>query len=170
MCQCQGCQKNVRIVNKFHKLCLECNNLRLYGNKFGKQYKNTLKSKPLLIKPKKRQINKNNKLSHKVKEPIRLTMLEKDELFYEELFNMSDHKCEECSKALPTNFRDEDGKIVARWRYSHIIPKSIAPKLRHSKKNINHLCLEHHSEWENGDKKGMNIYNKNKLRFPNYLD
>ena len=92
-----------------------------------------------------------------------------DEAFYEECFNSSDHRCEECRKQLPTVFRDEEGKIVARWRYSHVIPKSIAPHLRYVIENINHLCLGCHYRWENGDKSEMKIFTKNLLRFPNYL-
>lgn len=95
--------------------------------------------------------------------------IREDEDFYEECFNNSNHKCEECGKNLPTEFRDDNGKVLARYRYSHVIPKSIAPELRHEEININHLCLEHHQEWENGDKESMKIYLKNKARLPQYF-
>lgn len=93
----------------------------------------------------------------------------RDEELYLESFNSSNHECEECGTSLPNEFRDEDQKIIARWRYSHIIPKSIAPDLRHSVENINNLCLNCHSEWENGFKAGMRIFAKNLKKFPNYL-
>lgn len=92
-----------------------------------------------------------------------------DELFYEKCFNKSDHKCEECGKQLNTDFRDEEGRIVNRWRYSHVIPKSIAPELRHDILNINNLCLFHHMMWENGDKESMKIYEGNVDNFPNFF-
>lgn len=95
--------------------------------------------------------------------------LERDELFYLECFNNSNHKCEECNTSLPDEFRDTDDKIIARYRYSHVIPKSIAPELRHIIENINHLCLECHNKWEHGDKSSMNIFAKNLKNFPNYL-
>jgi len=90
--------------------------------------------------------------------------IDKDEEFYKECFDQSDHRCEECGKRLNDEFRDDDGRVIARWRYSHIIPKSIAPRLRHIVLNINHLCLEHHEMWENGDKESMNIFEKNQER------
>lgn len=95
--------------------------------------------------------------------------LERDERFYEECFNLSNHKCEECGAPLPDQFRDEDGRIIARFRYSHVIPKSIAPELRWKIKNINHLCAECHTEWEHGDKINMKIFTENVKNFPNYL-
>tara|TARA_R110002126_G_scaffold149434_2_gene295385 strand:- start:22 stop:366 length:345 start_codon:yes stop_codon:yes gene_type:complete len=95
--------------------------------------------------------------------------LKLDELFYQECFDASDHKCEECGKQLPTEFRDDEGKINARWRYSHIVAKSIAPELRHSISNINHLCLNHHTQWDFGNKREMKIYAKNARRLPKYF-
>ena len=142
-------------INNHFKLCRECNNERLYGNKYGKVYKNTLKSK----KPLKSSYSKPN---GKTLEKIRL-----DEEFYEKCFSLSDHKCEECGTDLPNRFRDDDGKVIARYRYSHIKPKSTHPKLRHNVKNINHLCLKHHTQWDFGNKEEMKIYESNKQRFPN---
>jgi len=96
--------------------------------------------------------------------------IDRDEAFYLECFNNSNHRCEECGCLLPDEFRDSEGRIIARWRYSHVIPKSIAPHLRHRIENINHLCLTHHSEWENGDKKNMRIFTENAQNFPEFLD
>jgi len=170
--ECSKCRKNKELVNKHFKLCQGCNNERLHGSKYGKSYTNTkLKIKPLRkanTKPK----QKNRKsLYVNIKSGGRRVggMFEQDNQFYEESFNLSDHKCEECGTQLPTEFRDEDGKIQARWRYSHIIPKSIASEIRHDLNNINHLCLKCHSEWENGNKSLMKIFRKNYLKFSKYL-
>lgn len=177
---CRECRQDLPIVNQFHKLCLTCNNIRLHGNKYGKQYDKAVfkiariktrnkPSKSLFFTP-----TPDSKKSEKISfwqnaEKDKVDKIAKDEAFYEKCFNSSDHKCEECGVELPDIFRDENGKVVARWRYSHIIPKSIANELRHNVDNINHLCLQHHKEWENGDKKSMKIYGKNAKKFPNYL-
>ena len=90
-------------------------------------------------------------------------------MFYEKCFNeCTDHSCEECGTDLPKVFR-HDGTIVARWRYSHIIAKSIAPELRHDVKNINHLCFSCHQLWEFETRKDMKIYKTNKERLPKYF-
>lgn len=178
---CKNCDLKKRIVNKHFGLCDECNNIRLHGSKYGKQYKHTKKPRKSLksyennlkqtnkkqsrgTKNRKSLFTTNIKLKKKEK-----TMLELDEEFYKKCFDNSDHKCEECNCDLPTNFRNEDGFIEARWRFSHILPKSIAPELRHNIDNINHLCLSDHQEWENGDKKSMKIYTKNKARWGKYF-
>lgn len=174
---CKNCSRDREIVNKHFGLCLECNNERLHGSKYGKQYK--FKRKPIdfsktskkpiirLNKKKKEAAKKSEFVKIHKREPIDNIKL--DEEFYEKCFNLSDHKCEECGTQLPDIFRDENGKVAARWRYSHIIPKSIASKLRHVVKNINHLCLRCHSKWENGDRESMKIYEENSKRFPNYF-
>ena len=178
---CKNCNKEREITNKHFNLCHECNQERLHGSKYGKQYKYIKKPRKFLRsaqnnfkKPDttKSKVGKNKKslFSPIIKPKNRIkTTLELDEEFYEKCFNNSDHKCEECDCDLPTVFRNEESKIVARWRYSHIIPKSIAPELRHKIKNINHLCLEDHSEWEFGDKRKMKIYNENCKKFPRYF-
>lgn len=168
---CLKCNRDISLVNKFHKLCLECNNIRLHGSKFGKQYKNTLKVNKPLKSARNSRKEKVRRIDHSIKEPEKASMVELDEIFYEECFNScKKHECEECSRELPNYFRNEDGKIEARFRYSHIIAKSIAPELRHTLKNINHLCVLCHSKWDHGDSKSMKIYNKNKKRLPNYLE
>lgn len=151
---CSCCGKPNRIVNKFFWLCMVCNNLRLSKNKKEKE---TLDNSYFVKSLK--QTKKTT--SQKIKE---------DEEFYEKCFNQSNHKCEECGCQLPENFRDENGKVIARWRYSHIIPKSISNELRHNTKNINHLCMKHHMQWEHGDKENMSIYSKNRKLFPNFFE
>lgn len=165
---CKNCNTEKKIINKHFGLCQECNNLRLHGSKYGKTY--TMFKKE--IKPLRKRKNKSKKslFSNVKPTPKRnVERLAKDEAFYEECFNMSDHKCEECGKQLPTEFRDLEGNVNARWRYSHIIAKSIAPELRHDINNINHLCLTHHTQWDHGDKEEMKIYISNKVKFPTYL-
>lgn len=149
---CKKCGFEKYIVNKHYNLCFLCNNSRLEELK--------IKSNISISNRKNRSLQRTKLIKGKILA---------DEVFYEECFNSSNHKCEECGCNLPTEFRNEDGKIVARWRYSHIIPKSIAPKLRHDVRNINHLCLKHHIEWENGDKEKMKIYKGNKSLFKQYF-
>lgn len=35
------------------------------------------------------------------------------------------------------------------------------PEMANDPRNINILCLEHHNQWENGNRKAMRIYEKN---------
>ena len=165
---CKGCKGSKSIVNKHFGLCQECNNIRLHGSKYGKTYIVSKKD----IKPLRRRKKDSKKsLFSNVKPTAKRNVdrLAKDEAFYQECFNMSDHKCEECGKQLPTEFRDDEGNVNARWRYSHIVAKSIAPELRHDTNNINHLCLEHHTQWDFGNKHDMKIYTKNAEKLPKYF-
>ena len=164
---CKNCNIEKNIINKHFGLCQECNNERLHGSKYGKTY--TVSKKE--IKPIRARKNKAKKslFTNLSKGKVSNNNLLLDEAFYEECFDMSNHKCEECGVGLPDEFRDDEGKINARWRYSHIIAKSIAPELRHDTNNINHLCLKHHTQWDHGDKMSMKIYQSNKLKVPNYL-
>ena len=147
MC-CSKCGKGKEIINKHFKLCLVCNNMRLEDRKVSGI--------------------KVEKISHSKKKPNKVQIsIEKDEEFYLECFNSSNHVCEECGAQLPTEFRDEKGKVLARYRYSHIFPKSVYPELRHEISNINHLCLIHHIQWDHGDKTVMKIYELNRKKFPN---
>lgn len=176
---CKLCGDKKVIANKHFHICLECNNQRLHGSKYGKQHTFNSKKKEQRRTSLKENI-KIERLSHKVdkgfKELNKEIRVNKnivlDELFYEECFNNSNHKCEECNTDLPTRFRDEEDMVIARWRYSHIIPKSIAPELRRDIRNINHLCIEDHQKWDFGDqatRRSMKIYEKNQKLFPNYL-
>lgn len=164
---CKGCGKDVKIVNKFWHLCLICNKSRLSEGKEPKKY-NYIKKKTKSRTSKKK--DKTKRMTMTIDSHKKLSMKQKDEIFYEKCFNNSDHRCEECGKELPKQFRDADGKIIARYRYSHTIPKSIAPELRHEIMNINHLCLKDHSEWENGNKEKMKIFKKNVKNFPQFLE
>lgn len=162
---CTKCNSKSKIVNHHYQLCLTCNNLRLKTSKEQKAV--SIYKLPHLEKT---SIKTKKKASKTKTSSTKVNQLKLDEQFYEECFNVSNHKCEECGQQLPDQFRSESGKINARWRYSHIIPKSIAPQLRHDINNINHLCLTCHSRWENGDKQNMNIFGENLTRFPNFLN
>lgn len=174
--ECKSCRESRDIVNSHFQLCLKCNSVRLKMSKGDiqpKVYKYIPKIKESLRGEKKPLREKGKKSLFTNILPKQKTTKEKidlDEVFYEECFNNSDHKCEECEIPLPDYFRDSNNKVVARWRYSHIIPKSIASELRHTVSNINHLCLECHGEWENGDKLKMKIFADNYKKFPNYLN
>ena len=150
---CKSCGKKTRIVNKYWGLCLICNIERLGASKGQSGGK----------------VSKKHKSLPTGSYGSERGNIRADEEFYERCFNNSDHRCEECGRKLPEKFRDDDGKIIARWQYSHIVPKSIAPELRHDMKNINILCLECHMKWENGDRKSMSIYEENKRLFPQYV-
>ncbi len=167
--KCKECG-NTRVVNKFHQMCADCNNIRLHGSKYGKVGK-LVQTKRKPVRTAKKGLKGRVSISARVRVGVRTTRdkIIEDEAFYEKCFNMSNNKCEECGEELPSAFLTDSGKVAARWRYSHIIPKSIAPKLRHDTNNINHLCLKHHSEWENGNKEKMKIFKGNKKRFPNHL-
>ena len=167
---CNNCDKELEIVNKHFKLCQRCNNMRLRDSKCEKVYKST--STPNKLR-RSAIISPGDKRSKSLFAPILASTskdtLKEDEKFYEECFNLSNHKCEECGCSLPTNFRDENGKIIARWRFSHIVAKSIAPELRHNTSNINHLCLAHHTQWDHGDRQNMKIFEANSKKFAGYI-
>tara|TARA_R110002073_G_scaffold148366_1_gene301487 strand:+ start:2141 stop:2725 length:585 start_codon:yes stop_codon:yes gene_type:complete len=172
--ECKQCGSKY-VSNKWFKLCSGCNNKRLHGNEYGK----TIEYKEKEIKPLKSSNNQptNKRTIDKGKRVIfsgggrskSFQNILLDEIFYLRCFQGSDHKCEECNTKLPEEFRNEDGDLIYIARYSHVIPKSIAPELRHEVDNINHLCIECHQKWDFGGKKEMKIYTKNQLRFPNYL-
>lgn len=173
---CKGCNKPKQIVNRHFELCQGCNNIRLHGSQYGKQYEltskksNVQKQYPKLTSGKRKPKQKKSLFSP-VNTEVRkkVNMYELDNAFYKKCFDTFNHKCEECNKELPEVFANEDGKVLNRWRYSHIIPKSIAPELRHDINNINDLCLSCHMEWENGTKEEMNIWEVNCDRFPNHF-
>lgn len=125
---------------------------------------------------KKRQIErqKQNKLEgknkvYKIKKfsDKKIKMHEKDLIFYQEIWNERPHYCQNCNKFLGSSFYTQDNKPIL-YRYSHIIPKSIYPYLRHYKDNINLLCLECHTKFDNSEKevmRNMKCYNEEKINF-----
>lgn len=83
-----------------------------------------------------------------------------DEITYKEVFDKSNHHCEECGSFLGDVF-SYLGKVLNRWRYSHILPKGLYGKCRNDARNFNNLCLLCHQKWEFGKKEDMIIYEKN---------
>ena len=141
-------KKNVPIVNRKRMLCDQCNKLRLGSDVKGRDgIQRTLVRS---IKP--RGISDKG-----------LKMIKADELFYEVVWKTKPHECEECELFLGYDFRDSNGKVADRFRYSHILGKGRYPMFRHRLENMNLLCLKHHQEWETGDQTKMRIYSKNKI-------
>jgi 5-methylcytosine-specific restriction endonuclease McrA len=171
--KCKTCKLIKRIVNSHFQLCIKCNESRLNEGKEPKAYKSLSSNKKPLIRKVSAPTDKSKKslfVPQMNKTKTTKEKIQEDEVFYKKCFDKSNHKCEECSRPLPDFFRDENGKVAARWRYSHVIPKSIAPELRHNLNNINNLCLECHSMWENGNKSEMSIFLTNYGNFPDYLN
>lgn len=173
---CNCCKKEKEIVNSFFKLCLGCNLARLSNKKVNKvkvpkekniESKNTVKMDFKINKGSegKKMEFKPTTTPHKAPNKIKL-----DEEFYEKCFNLSNHECEECGTPLPDIFRGDKGEVLARWRYSHIMAKSIAPQHRYNTDNINHLCMSCHQIWDQGDKKTMKIYVKNLVLWGDFLN
>lgn len=163
--ECKGCNIDKKIVNKWFMLCIECNNERLHGSKFGKQHNKSISKRGVFktSKNKKKQKSISFNIS-KQNIDCEKSTYQKDNEFYKKCFDTFLHLCEECGKTQPQYFYDENGKVANRYRYSHIVPKSIAPELRHELENINDLCVECHNKWEGADKVDMKIYEKNKKR------
>jgi len=160
--RCSECNKDqYKLANMFFKLCSDCNNIRLHGNKYGKQ-KSTIGNKP---KNKRRK----SLFTKQVIENKGLTTREKDLILYRKVFDSSDHKCENCGVQLNTEFYDDKGHVKDIFTYSHIVQKSIASEIRHEVDNINRLCKTCHTRWEFGDKTNMRIYAKNKKRWPKFF-
>lgn len=170
---CKKCNKPRVIVNKFWQMCQGCNNTRIHGNPFGKIHSfivinpSVLKTYPKLTSGKKKRKQKKSLFAPETKVREKINLYEADSDFYRKCFETFNGYCENCGTEQPDECEDENGKVINRWRYSHIIPKSIAQELRHKVYNINDLCLKCHMEWENGNKEKMNIYKGNCDTFPN---
>ena len=136
---CRKCSNSRPIVNKKYYLCEECNYKRLHGDKPRKKH-------PLRSQSKKHLFTR-----------------AQEERCYEEVFNSKSHRCEECGVELSSVFRDEDGRVVDRYQYSHILSKGAWPELRFHPKNFNRLCMSCHTRWESGDRKSMSIFERNKV-------
>lgn len=130
---CAKCGNKRLIVNKTHNLCQQCNQIRLYGD---------------------------NKQKPKRTKKVNVNKIKEDEEFYEKIFHLKPCVCENCGAKLPNQFRDENGKIIARYQYSHILSKGSWPQYRHEEWNMMKNCLKCHQEWEFGNKQAMPIYKK----------
>lgn len=91
----------------------------------------------------------------------RREQIRKDEETYEQVFFNNPPFCEECHRKLNNIFRDEDGQVIARFQYSHILTKAAHPEFRNDPRNFNRLCFRCHQTWEFGDRVEMRIYPKN---------
>ncbi len=158
ICEGECGRSGVVIVNKKYKLCSDCNRKRIDGQspeKKQKEVQNFLSPARSSLKSS-RPIGTSKRSQEARKEKIRL-----DEEFYEEIWNDKPHFCEECDIFLGDEFRDDNGKVINKFRYSHILGKGAYPMLRRNKRNINLLCLVHHNEWEHGVQEDMKIYKTN---------
>jgi len=72
-----------------------------------------------------------------------------NERFYRWCWVHKPHICEECMRPL----REYSATYV-----SHILTKGAHPEMAHDCRNVNILCFNHHSVWENGNRENMRIY------------
>ncbi len=152
-CKCGS----VWIVNKTYNLCSECNHIRLHGiTQYEAAQRRQKENTRCKSKKKRKPLKSSTATIKKRKETLR-----KDRALYLHIFNTKNNECEECSKQLPSEFENEEGKIIYIAQYSHILSKGAFPEFRHHKLNINRLCLKCHEKWEFGDKKNMKIFNSN---------
>lgn len=89
-------------------------------------------------------------------------LIKEDEKTYEEVFGSKPPYCEECSTRLSSIFRNDEGFVVDRFRFSHILSKGAYPEHRHNILNFNLLCFNCHQKWDHGDKESMRIFEENK--------
>jgi hypothetical protein len=152
------------VVNKKYCLCDNCNYHRLHGiTRKEAQIRKKKVKKVKVYQFNKKPIKSTPKTAKKRKET-----LNKDREFYFYQFSTKPHECEECrlngiNTPLPDEFEDENGRINFIAQYSHILGKGANPKYRHNKLNCNRLCLQHHNDWEFGDREKMKIYESNQL-------
>lgn len=84
-----------------------------------------------------------------------------NERFFRWIWKHKPHYCEECMKPL---------REFSAVYCSHIITRGAHPEMAHDPRNINILCFEHHSRWENGVKNRMRIYPGNQLIIKELLE
>jgi hypothetical protein len=158
---CIGCEKK-RNVN-FKGLCSDCVFRRNHeGKSRFEVYQNRAKLKVL-----NEDNSRTNKLYNSRKKVKKTTvkndknnLLQLDEEVYFKVFSSRPSFCEECGKGLPDQFRDDDGKVIARWQYSHILSKGAYKELRHNESNFQRLCFQCHQIYEFGDRTKMKTYNE----------
>ena len=155
--KCSKCENDRIIVNRKHFLCQICNYQRLHpeDENNGSGFKQTAIKVNPNYKPKQKTAIK------KTPSKKGLKQIKDDEKTYEIVHALKPCLCEECGAGLPIEFRNEEGKVNARFQYSHILSKGSHPEFRENVLNFNKLCLSCHTMWENGDKTSMKIYHKN---------
>lgn len=72
-----------------------------------------------------------------------------NERFYRWCWEHKPHICEECMRPL---------REYSATYASHILSRGAHPEAAHDPRNINILCFNHHSVWENGNRENMRIY------------
>lgn len=75
-----------------------------------------------------------------------------NERFFRWIWEHKLHQCEECLKPL---------RNYSSVYCSHILTRGAFPEIAHDVRNINILCLEHHNQWEHGNRERMRIYPAN---------
>lgn len=171
---CKGKCKRTNIPINSKGLCPDCQYIQTHGRSKQEVYlersKEREKDKPIkytsiqrkpLKTPKKRPKTLVNGLMKDERLEKRREQINKDEQTYEQVFNSKPPFCENCHRKLNDIFRDEDGMVIARYQYSHIITKGSEPRLRNNPKNFNRLCMNCHSLWEFSSRDTMRIYDKN---------
>lgn len=141
---CTKCNKSLPIANKKYNLCFDCNFKRLHNGLSPRQY--------YYVKQKESSLKRFKKTKNDI---------EKMEEVYEQVFNNKPPFCEECRKPLSKIFRNSKGKVVDKFRFSHILPKSIYSKYKYNSLNFNLLCFDCHATWENGSRHSMRIWKQN---------
>ena len=145
-------------------LCPECVFKNNHGGRSKSEvYQERDRGKPKKVYTLKRSVLKRGKLKTTQKSiDNKKIQRELDEKTYEEVFNSNPNICEECGRQLNDEFRDEEGNIIMRSRFSHILSKGAYPEHRNESWNFNSLCNDCHYRWEFGDRENMNIFLKNK--------
>lgn len=77
---------------------------------------------------------------------------EKDKVTYKIVYERAKGRCEQTGDVVyPTEFEAPDGKVLAPWRFSHVLTKEAYPEARHDPENIMYLSSkELHTSWEHG--------------------
>lgn len=176
---CQGECKRTNIPINSKGFCSDCQYMQTHGRSKQEVYlersKEKQKDKPIKYTSIQRKPLKTSKKRPKIlvngllkdeRLEKRREQIRKDEETYEQVFNSNPPLCEECllngiKTKLNTAFRDEENQVIARWQYSHIVTKQSEPRFRNNPKNFNRLCLQHHQDWEFGDRTKMRIYESN---------
>ncbi len=72
--------------------------------------------------------------------------------FYKWCLEHKPNICEECGKPI---------RYASATNVSHILTRGSHPECAHDPRNVNILCFNCHSTWENGNRRSMLIYNRN---------